>query len=72
MSDSVSEMYGEIIRNIFVCSCYLLFNVMEVLSVGGGALLDVRHHHVPCMVIQRIFVLYLCASMIRGMVIYLF
>ena len=35
----------------------LLLNVIEVFSVGGGALLDR-----PCMVFQRMCVLYLCSS----------
>ena len=35
----------------------LLLNVMEVLNVGRGALLDR-----PCMVFQRIFVLCLCSQ----------
>ena len=37
VSDSVGELFGEIIRSIFGL---VLLDVMEVLSVGGGALLD--------------------------------
>ena len=48
----VCELFSETIRNMFVCGCYLLLNVMEVFSVGGGALLDR-----PCMVFQRMCVL---------------
>ena len=58
--DGVCELFGETIRNMFACGCYFVFNVMEVLSVGGGALLDI-----PCMVFQRMCVLCLgsqCAS----------
>ena len=33
-------VFGETIRNMFVCGCLLLLNVMEVFSVCGGALLD--------------------------------
>ena len=52
--DSVCELFGESIRNVFGCSCYLvlLMNVMDVFSVCGGALLDI-----PCMVFQRVCVL---------------
>ena len=45
--DSVCELFSETIRSMFGCGCYLLLNVMEVFSVGGGALLDR-----PCMVFQ--------------------
>ena len=39
---------------VFVnCLVILLFNVMKVLSVGGGALLDR-----PCMVFQRVCVVH--------------
>ena len=47
--DSVCELFGEIIRNVFGCDCYF---VMEVFSVCGGGLLDR-----PCMVFQRVCVL---------------
>ena len=47
--DSVCDLFGETIRNMFAI---LLLNVMEVCSVGGGALLDR-----PCMVFQRMCVL---------------
>ena len=54
--DSVCELFGETIRNVFGCGCYfvaiLLLNVMDVFSVGGVALLDR-----PCMVFQRMCVL---------------
>ena len=46
--------------NMFGCGCFLLFNVMEVFSVGGGAVLDRT-----CMVFQRMCMLCLgsqCAS----------
>ena len=40
----------------FLCGCYFLLNIMDVFRVGGGggALLDR-----PCMVFQRLCVLYL-------------
>ena len=50
--DSVCELFGETIRNVFGCSCYFLLNVMDGFSVCGGALLDR-----PCMVFQRVCVL---------------
>ena len=50
MSVSVFELFGETISNIFWC-CNLLLNVMDVLSVGGGALL-----HRPCMDFYRVCV----------------
>ena len=56
--DSVCELFGETIRNVFGCSCYyfiLLVNVMEVFSVCDGALL-IR----PCMVFQRVCVCCAC------------
>ena len=34
--DSVFELFGETIRNMFGCGCYFLLNVMEVFSVGVG------------------------------------
>ena len=40
VSDSVCELFDETIRNILGVVVILLLNVMEVLSVGGGALLD--------------------------------
>ena len=46
--DSVCELFGETIRNVFGGSCNFLLNVMDVFSVCGGALLDR-----PCMVFQR-------------------
>ena len=49
--ESVCELLGETIRNEFGCNC-LLFNVMDVFIVCGGALLDR-----PCMVFQRVCVL---------------
>ena len=36
--DSVCELFSETICNMFGCGCYFLLNVMEVFSVGGGAL----------------------------------
>ena len=33
--DSVYELFGETIRNVFGCSCYFLLNVMNVFSVCG-------------------------------------
>ena len=50
--DSVCELFGETIRNVCGCSCYFLLNVMDVVSVCGGALLDR-----PCMVFHRMCVL---------------
>ena len=50
--DSVCELLGETIRNVFGCSCYLVVNVIDVFSVCGGALLDR-----PYMVFQRVCVL---------------
>ena len=52
VSDSVCELFGETIQNIYGVVVILLLNVMGVLSVGRGALLDI-----PCMVFQRICVL---------------
>ena len=46
-------VFGETIRNMFGCGLvFLLLNVMEVFSVGGGALLDR-----PCMFSQKMGVL---------------
>ena len=51
--DSVCELFGETMRNVFLCVvAVLLLNVMDVFSVGGGALLDR-----PCMVFHRMCVL---------------
>ena len=50
--DSVCELFGETIRNVFGCSCYFVLNVMDLFSVCGGAMLDR-----PCMVFQRVCVL---------------
>ena len=44
----VCELFGETIRNMCGCGCFLLLNSMEVFSVGGGALLDI-----PCMIFKR-------------------
>ena len=52
VSDSVCEFFGETIPNSFGVVVILLLNVMEVLSVAGGALLDR-----PCMVFHIMFVL---------------
>ena len=49
--NSVCELFGETIRNVGVVAV-LLLNVMDVFSVGGGALLDR-----PCMVFHRVCVL---------------
>ena len=46
------NFFGEPIRNMLDVLVILRLNVMEVFSVGGGALLDR-----PCMVFQRICVL---------------
>ena len=43
--DSGRELFGETIRYMFGVVAILLLNVMEVYSVGWGALLDK-----PCMV----------------------
>ena len=48
----VCELFGETICNVFGCVFIVLFNVMELLRVGGGALLDIQ-----CMVFQRMYVL---------------
>ena len=48
--DSVCELFGETICNMFGCVCY--FVVMDLLSVVGGALLDR-----PCMDFHRMCVL---------------
>ena len=48
----VCELFGETIRNGLGVVAILLLNVMDVFSVGGGALLDR-----PCMVFQRVCVL---------------
>ena len=45
-------VFGETIRIMYGCVCYLLLNVMELLYVGGGALLGR-----PCMVFDRMCVL---------------
>ena len=52
VSDSVCELLGKTIRNILAAVVILLLNVMEVLSVGGGAFLDIT-----CMVFHRVGVL---------------
>ena len=49
--DSVCELFGETIRNIFGCGI-LLLNILDLFSVAGGALLDR-----PCMVFPRMCVL---------------
>ena len=45
--DSVCELFSETIRMCFGVVAILLLNVIDVFSVGGGALLDR-----PCMVFQ--------------------
>ena len=50
--DSVCELFGETIRNVLSVVAILLLNVMDVFSVGDGALLDR-----PCMVFQIMCVL---------------
>ena len=50
--DSVCELFGEKIPNMFVI---LLLNVMELLCIVGGALLDR-----PCMVFHRMCVCCAC------------
>ena len=53
MFDSVCELFGETIRNMFGCVLlFWLLNVMELLSAFGGALLDR-----PCMVFHIMCVL---------------
>ena len=47
--DSVCELVGETIRNMFGCGCYFFVECYG--GVGGGALLDE-----PCMVFQRMCV----------------
>ena len=46
--DSVCELFGETICDMFGCGAVLLLNVMDVFSVVGGALLNI-----PCMVFHR-------------------
>ena len=49
----VCDLFGDtIFRNMLGGVAILLVNVMDVFSVGGGALLDR-----PCMVFQRMCVL---------------
>ena len=50
--DSVYELCGETIRNMFGVVAILVLNVMAVFSVDGGALLAR-----PCMVFHRMCVL---------------
>ena len=50
--DSVCELFGETIRNMFGVLVILLLNGMKLLSMVGGALLDR-----PCMVFHRMCVL---------------
>ena len=50
--ECVCELLDEKIPNILGVVVILLLNVMDVFSVGGGALLDR-----PCMVFQRMCVL---------------
>ena len=49
--DSVCELFGETIRNMFGCGCYNVVECYGVFSVCGGALLDR-----PCMVFQSMCV----------------
>ena len=51
MFDSVCELFGETIRNMFGCVCYFVVECDELLSVVGNALLER-----PCMVFQRMCV----------------
>ena len=44
----VCELFGDTSGNMFGCGCYFVLNVMDVFSVGGGALLDR-----PCMVFKN-------------------
>ena len=50
--DSVCELFGETIRNVFGRSCYFVVKCYGSVSVCDGALLDR-----PCMVFQRVRVL---------------
>ena len=50
MFDSVRELFGETIRNVFGCSSYFVVECYG--SVCGGALLDI-----PCMIFLRVCVL---------------
>ena len=50
--DSVCELFGEKIRNIFGYGCYFVVECYVSVSVGGGVLLDS-----PCMVFQKMCVL---------------
>ena len=51
MSDSVCEVFGETIRNIFGCGCYFVVEYYGLLTVVGPALLDR-----PYMVFQSVCV----------------
>ena len=52
--ESVCELFGETIRNIFRCGCYFAVEFYGSVLCGGGALLDI-----PRMVFQRLCILYL-------------
>ena len=52
--DSVCELFGEQLAMCLGVVAILLLNGMDVFSVCGGALLDI-----PCMVFQRVCVLFL-------------
>ena len=52
MLDSVCELFTKQLAMCMGVVAILLLNVMEVFSVGGGALLDR-----PCMVFKRMCVL---------------
>ena len=52
--NSVCELFGETIRNMFGCVVIFVLNVMELLSVVRGALLDI-----PCMAFHIMCVLFL-------------
>ena len=43
--DSVCELFGETIRNVYGCSCYFVVECYGCVSVGGGALLVFQMHY---------------------------
>ena len=55
VSDSVCEWFGKTICNVLGVYLILFLNILEMLNVGGRALLDR-----PCMVFQRVCVYCAC------------
>ena len=52
--DSVCELFGETIRNMFGCVCYFVVECDGVVKCGWRCLLDT-----PCMVFLKMYVLYM-------------